>query len=691
MIEKPDADAILRRPSRERKKTSWLQVGGPAAGLRGRWTIGLRLSCAIRRMRRACERMGSLQSTLADCGSGLETTCLTMADLPTGTVTFLFSDVEGSTRLWEEHPETMRNVLARHDALAAAVIDQYGGILVKSRGEGDSLFCVFALASDATAAVLALQLALTREPWPAETPLRVRMALHTGEPTPRDGDYYGPPVNRCARLRAIAHGGQVLLSDVTHDLGRDSLPPGVSLKPLGEHRLKDLGRPETVFQLCHPDLPFDFPALRSLDQLPNNLPVQVTSFVGREHEIGEVKRLLGSTSLLTLTGSGGSGKTRLALQAAADLLEDSGDGVWLVELASLTDPILVPQSVVSVLGMRVEPGVCPTRTVTEYLKSRHLILILDNCEHLLGACAQLTDALIRSCPRVKVLCTSREGLGIAGETTYRVPSLSLPGPKDDLRIEALSQYEAVRLFIDRALAAVPGFSVTNRNAPALASVCSRLDGIPLAIELAAARVAVLPVETINERLDNRFRLLTCGSRTALPRQQTLRALIDWSYDLLSASEQVLLRRLAVFAGGWTLDAGEAACAGEPIDEGDVLDVLTALVEKSLVIYEEADERYRLLETVRQYARERLLNGGEVEAVRSRHLDFFARLAEEAKAQLGGPSQAVWLDRLEADHDNLRAALDWSAELETSKRASVWLARYGDSGWCGATSQKGGSG
>jgi class 3 adenylate cyclase len=481
--------------------------------------------------------------------------------LPTGTITFLFTDIEGSTRLWEQYPAAMEAALARHDALAEAVIEQHEGRLVKHRGEGDSLFAVFARAVDAVAAAVALQQALAAEPWPAEAAPRVRMSLHTGDAAFREGDYFGAAVNRCARLRAVAHGGQLLLSSATQELIRDALPDEVSLRDLGEHRLRDLARPERIFQLLHPDLPSDFPPLTSLNSLPHNLPQQVTSFIGREKEMAEVRRLLATTRLLTLTGSGGTGKTRVSLQVAADLLEGGGDGVWLVELAPLADPGLVPQAVATALGIREEPGKPLSQSLVDFLKPKRLLLLLDNCEHLLSACAELAELILRSCPGVQILATSREGLNIPGETTYRLPSLTLPDPRQPTpTAESLSQYEAVRLFIDRATAAVPSFAVTNQNAPAVAQLCVRLDGIPLAIELAAARVKAMSVEQINGRIADMFRLLTGGSRTALPRQQTLRAAIDWSYDLLSEKEKILLRRLSVFAGGWTLEAAEQVCA-----------------------------------------------------------------------------------------------------------------------------------
>jgi class 3 adenylate cyclase len=497
-----------------------------------------------------------------------------MPELPTGTVTFLFTDIEGSTRLWETHPHGMRRALARHDALAADIVARHDGVLVKPRGEGDSLFCVFDRATDALTAACALQRALLAEPWhdyakaegerqktPAVFSLRVRMALHTGEANQRDGDYYGPAINRCARLRAIGHGGQVLLSGVTFDLVRDHLPPRVTLEDRGQHGLKDLERrPEQVYQVRHPDLPAEFPPLKSQNNLPNNLPMQVTSFVGRDREMAEIKRHLVHSRLVTLTGSGGTGKTRLSLQVAADLLDAFRDGAWLVELAPLSEPNLVPQTAATALGVREEPGRAIAQTLIDYLRDKTLLLVLDNCEHVLDAAAQLTHAVLTGDSGVRILASSREALGIAGEQTYRVPSLSVPDPNQRPSLESLSQYVAVRLLIDRALLSQPAFTVTNNNAPAVAQICFRLDGIPLAIELAAARVKAMPVEKIAERLDDRFRLLTGGSRTALPRHQTLRASIDWSYDLLDEKEKVLLRRLSVFAGGWTLETAEKVCS-----------------------------------------------------------------------------------------------------------------------------------
>jgi len=615
-----------------------------------------------------------------------------MTNLPGGTVTFLFTDIEGSTRLWEQHPEAMRLALARHDALMREAIQAHNGHIVK--GTGDGLHAVFARASDGLAACLAAQLAFQADEPKEPASIRIRMALHTGSAQERDGDYFGSCVNRAARLMSIGHGGQVLLSEATCALVRETLPAPAGLRDMGRHRLRDLNTPEQVAQLLHPALPAAFPPLQSLDAFATNLPVQLTSFIGREKELSEVQDLLARTRLLTLTGSGGCGKTRLALQAAAEMLEAFPDGVWLAELAALSDPALVAQTVAQALGAREEPGREITQTLAERLKSQRALLILDNCEHVLTPCARLADALLRACPQVKILATSREGLGIAGEQQFRVPSLSLPELERPPAPASLYQFEAVRLFIERALLCRSDFALTEANAPVLASVCWRLDGIPLAIELAAARVRSMAVEEIHARLDNRFRLLTSGSRTALPRQQTLKALIDWSYELLTPAERTLLARLSVFAGGWTLEAAEQVIGNReqgrgnreqsrkglysslfPVPSDEVLDVLTSLVEKSLVIYEEGDggARYRLLETVRQYARERLMESGEMEAVRGQHGAYFLALAREARPQLLGPEQKAWFDRLEREHDNLRAGLAWFREEADGAQAGLQMA------------------
>ena len=595
---------------------------------------------------------------------------------PTGTVTFLFTDIEGSTRLWEKFPDAMRPALARHDALLRVSIEDHGGFVFRTLG--DAFCAAFATAPDAFRAALAAQLALTAELWPEHVRLGVRMALHTGAAAERGGDYSGQTLNHVFSLLTAGHGEQTLLSAMAQELVCDSLPEGASLRDLGAASPPGWTRAEHVFQLQHPALPTDFPPLRVQNDAAkrNNLPQQVTSFVGREKEIAEVKGLLAQTRLLTLTGVGGSGKTRLSLQVVADLQDHYFDGAWLVELAALSDPILVPQAVATVLNVREEAGKSIPQALTAALKTKRLLLILDNCEHLVAACAALADELLRSCPGVHLLASSREPLGVGGEQTYRVPSLTLPDPAQTQTVESLSQYEAVRLFVERAQAVQPLFAVDTANAPAVAQICFHLDGIPLALELAAARVRSLTVEEVNTRLDNRFRLLTGGSRTALPRQQTLRALIDWSYDLLTETEKTLLRRLSVFAGGWPLPAAEAVGAGTGIEDWEVLDLLTSLVDKSLVVYETGTggvDRFRLLETVRSYALDRLGESGEAATVQERAAAWFLHFAETAEPQGRGPEQAVWLRRLDTEHDNLRASLTWYEQQAEGVAAGLQLA------------------
>jgi predicted ATPase/class 3 adenylate cyclase len=579
-----------------------------------------------------------------------------MPDLPTGTVTFLFTDIEGSTKLWEQYPDAMRHTLVRHDALLHKVIEQHQGHVFKT--VGDAFCAVFSSAENAVAAALTAQRALQAQDWGPVGAIRVRMALHRGTSDKRGGDYFGPTVNRVARLLSVGHGEQVLLSSALEAIVRDRLPPGANLRDLGSHRLKDLQQPEHIFQLVHPSLPADFPPLHSLQAFANNLPVQLTSFIGREWEMAEVKRLLATTRLLTLTGTGGCGKTRLALQIGAESLSDYADGVWCVELAALSDPSLAPQAVASALGVREEPNRPILSTLSDHLRSKSLLLILDNCEHLVTACAQVAETLLRTCPNLRVLATSREALNVMGETTWRVPSLSLPDLKQWSMVNgqwsmpsAMTQYDAVRLFVERARASRPDFAMTGQNASAVVQLCHRLDGIPLAMELAAARVRALSVEQIEARLGDRFALLTSGNRMALPRHQTLRATIDWSYDLLTEAERVSLRRLSVFADGWTLEAAERVTSDEwrvtsdttldsrfsTPDTFDVLDLLLRLVDKSLVIADtqnsEAEVRYHMLETVRQYGWERLREAGEWEPVRGHHRDYFLRGCQEITSRI----------------------------------------------------------
>lgn len=576
--------------------------------------------------------------------------------LPTGMVTFMFTDIEGSTSLWDAHPEVMRKALARHDSLMHETIASANGHVFKT--VGDAFCAVFSTARDAVSAALSAQEALATERWPEEAPIKVRIALHTGVVEIQGGDYFGPPLNRVARLLSTAYGGQTLTSLATCELSRDALPHGASLHDLGVHRLKDLARPERIFELQHHDRRRKFPPIKTLSTHPNNLPQQLTSFIGRAKEISDIEALLAKNRLLTLTGSGGAGKTRLGLQVAAETLPRFPDGAWFVELAPIVDPGLVPKALCAVVGIAEESGKTITQTLVEHLKSKELLILLDNCEHLLESGASLSNALLRQCPGVRILASSRESLGVGGEQIYRVPSLSLPDTRRVQSLEALATYEAVQLFLDRARLVRADFHVADQDTPALASICTTLDGIPLAIELAAARVATLSVEEIDTRLDRRFGLLTSTSRTALPRHQTLRALIDWSYDLLNPSEQRLLQQLSVFSDGWTLDAAERT-ASAVISETDVLDLLTSLSNKSLTVWDTAEgrSRYRLLETVRQYAREKLRDSGDEGLIRARHLDYYLALAENAESKLDGAEQGTWLQRLEREHSNLRSALE----------------------------------
>ncbi|MBI3998211.1 MAG: adenylate/guanylate cyclase domain-containing protein, partial [Armatimonadetes bacterium] len=552
-----------------------------------------------------------------------------MPRVPTGTVTFLFTDIEGSTRLLHHLGDTRyAQVLADHRRLLRAAFAAGGGDEIETQGDG--FLVAFQSARDAILTTVAAQRAVGSHPWPEGAAVRVRMGLHTTEAASTgEVQYAGLGIHRAARICSVGWGGQILLSRITAGLIESDLPEGAGLRDLGEHRLKDLQRPEQIYQLFHPDLPADFPPLRSMTTFTTNLPIQLTSFIGREHEIDELTRALRTARLLTLTGSGGVGKTRLALQVAAEMLEEFLGGVWLVELAGLSDPSFVPQAVASTLGAREKPGRPPAETLVEHLASSSVLLLLDNCEHVLSACGHLADRLLRRCPNVRIMATSQQGLGISGEFTYRVPSLASPDLQRVPSVEDLARYEAVRLFVERAVYRQPRFQLTDRNASAVAQVCHRLDGIPLAIELAVARLNGLSVEQIATRLDDRFRLLTGGSRTALPRQQTLKGAIDWSYSLLSEKEQALLRRLSVFAGGCSLETAEAVCAGAGIDTDEILDLLTGLVEKSLVVAErrESEHRYRLLETVRRYGLDRLREAGEVADVHRRHLAWFLALAE----------------------------------------------------------------
>ena len=593
---------------------------------------------------------------------------------PSGTITLLFTDIEGSTDLVRHLGDSSyARVLTEHRTLLGKICRREGGKEIGHQGDG--LFVAFPRAEDAVAAAVACQRAILEHAWPDGIVPRVRMGIHTGEPASEAGELVGLDLHRAARICAAGHGGQILVSAAAATLIQGHPSAEIALRSLGSHCLRDLPQPEKIFQALHPDLPDNFPPLRLADSAPSNLPVRQSSFVGRDHELAEIRRLLFTTSILTLTGIGGSGKTRLATEAAAGAVDALPDGAWLVELGVLAEGDLVVNTVASTLNVRAGPASTLEAALLEYLRTRTLLLILDNCEHLAAACAAFVGTVTRSCPNVRVLATSRESLNVPGEVVWPVPSLSIPVSDDAASLDDLMRYEAPRLFVERAAAIRPGFAPTRQDARAVAAICRRLDGIPLAIELAAARVQVLSIEQIADRLDERFRLLTGGSRTAAPRQRTLRGALDWSYDLLSAKERALLGRLAVFAGGWTLEGCEAICGGDGVDASDVLDLLTQLISKSLVVMEtQGDEvRYRMLETVREYGAERLVEAKESAVIRTRHRDWYLVMAEQAEAALGGADQVTWLRRLQAEYDNLRAALEWSRAGEGSTDEGMRLA------------------
>jgi predicted ATPase/class 3 adenylate cyclase len=598
--------------------------------------------------------------------------------LPTGTVTFLFSDIEGSTRLLDRLGDGYREVLEDHQRLLRQVFGAAGGTEVST--EGDSFFVVFPSAPPAVAAAIEAQRALARHPWPAGVEVRIRIGIHTGEGVLGADNYVGPDVNRASRVATAGHGGQVLLSASTRGLVEAALPEGVVLRDLGEHRLKDLPRPERLYQAVVPDLPSDFPPPRAVETERPGLPRQLTTFVGRERERQEVKDALAGTRLLTLTGPGGTGKTRLAIQAASEVGESFEDGAVFVPLAPIADSTLVVPTIGQTLGLPEDPGRPPIENLIDHLSRKQVLLVLDNFEQVVDAAPQVGE-LLTSTEAVTVLVTSREPLGLAGEREYAVPPLSLPDVEHLPPLESLSQFSAVALFIERARAVRPDFEVTAENAPAIAEVTARLDGLPLAIELAAARAKILSPEAMLKRLESRLALGATGRRDLPQRQQTLRDAIAWSYDLLDDEERRLFARVSAFVGGFTLEAAEEVCNPGGELGIDTLDGLASLVNKSLarrVDVPGGDLRFLMLETIREYARERLEEIGEADAIGARHAEAFLSLAERARPALTGPDQVEWLGRLSAEHDNIRAALHWTearGHLDTAFRLAGSLWRF----------------
>jgi predicted ATPase/DNA-binding SARP family transcriptional activator len=571
------------------------------------------------------------------------------AALPAGTVAFMLTDLEGSTRRWEHHPAAMRRAMATHDEVLGRLVGAHGGKQVESGREGDSVFAAFTRATDAVACAVEVQREFAAQDWPDGADLHIRVAIHSGEAELRSAHYYGPAVYRCARILVTGYGDQVLLSQATHNLVVDAMPEGATLRDLGSHRLRDLERPERIFQLVAPGLRPSFPPLKSLDPRRQNLPIAATRFIGREDDLEAIKRRLAANRMVTLTGAGGTGKTRLALQAAADLIDDYRDGAWLVELAALSEPELVPQTAAEALGVREEAGRPVIKTLCDWLGDKNLLLVLDNCEHLVQPVVRLADRLLRECPGVRLLATSRAALRVNGEAILRV------GP--------LPEAEAVILFAERSAAVQPSFRLNEDNAQSVAGICRRVEGIPLAVELAAGRARMMAPAEILIRLQDSFALLAGGSLSADSRHETLKAAMDWSYWLLDEDEKLLLRQLSVFAGGFTLDAAEAVCtAGET---EPVVELVGQLVDKSLVTPHETGEsptRYAVLETVREYGRERLIEHGELAQAQRRHSTYFVQLAEAARPRLSGPQRTDWQQRLSSEMDNLRAVFDNSAVL-----------------------------
>jgi predicted ATPase/class 3 adenylate cyclase len=593
----------------------------------------------------------------------------------TGTIfAFLFTDIEGSTRRWESYKVAMQGALARHDALMRAAMAAHGGHVFKTIGDA---FCVaFPAAPSAVAAALAVQTALAKEDFSAVEGIRVRIGIHVGPAASHAQDYFGPTLNRVARLMSVAHGGQIVLSAAAAAMVQGALPEACRLLDLGRHRLKDLAEAEQIFQLVSLDLPSEFPVLASLASIPNNLPLQSTPFIGRAAELAEVAGLLDRHRLVTLLGPGGLGKTRLSIQVGAEQLERYPDGVWFVELAPFRDPEHLSQTVANLFNLPGREGRTATEVVAGFLRHKRLLLILDNCEHLVAAAASFADTIIRACPGVGFLASSREALGINGEFVFRLPVLPVPENVQGMKAAEAMEYPAVQLFVMRASAALGTFVLSDADAASVAAICRRLDGIALAIELAAPRLKMLKPAQLLAKLDDRFRVLTGGSRAALPRQQTLRGLIDWSHDLLTEPERILLRRLSVFADGWTLDAATAVTAGEGIEDWEVFDLLASLVDKSLVVADAAgaEPRFRYLESARHYAAEKLADAGEGR-FRARLGAWLVDFFKAGDARCETTATVDWMPIYGPELGNLRAALDWAFGPDGDSTIGLALTAY----------------
>ncbi len=598
-----------------------------------------------------------------------------MADIPTGSVTFLFSDVKGSTKLAQLYLDKLPVMLKRHNEIMQESLESHGGLVF--RIVGDAFCCAFEKAADAVRAAVAAQMMLNSEKWD-EAVISVRMGIHSGTAEWNGRDYVGQlTLARAEKVMSTADGGQILISKDAYekitasefDELLSSANGEISFMDLGERRLKDLIQPVRIYQITAAGLRSEFPQLNTLDVRPNNLPVQISNFIGREQDIKFIRESLRKSSIVTITGTGGSGKTRLALQTGAELCDEFTAGVWLIELAQLNGADLIQQSILQTFNLKEQAGQNPEDILLAFLKEKEILLIFDTCEHVIDASAKLAEKLLRNCSKLKIISTSREALKIGGEVVHKLASLTTPVPEKENTLEAISQFEAVKLFIDRALTVDANFQVDNDNAPALAEICHRLDGIPLAIELAAARVRILTLQKINERLSDRFKLLTGGKRTVLPRQQTLRAMIDWSYDLLNDNEKLLFHRLSVFSGGWTIESAEEICSDEIIESYDVIDILTGLLEKSLVTTKEDSNviRFSMLESIRQYAIEK---AGNEEEINQRHLNYFKKLVDSTKMRFGNEDMLKWIRKLDAEMGNIRKAIQWGMEHDTESAHEI---------------------
>ncbi len=579
-----------------------------------------------------------------------------MNTIPTGNVTFLFTDIEGSTKLAQKNNEAYLEALGKHHEILYEIIDSNNGFVFKI--VGDSFCSAFHTTEDAVNAAIKTQHRLNSTDW-KDTEIKVRMGIHTGEAEFVNQDYVGyVTLSRSQRIMSVAYGGQILVTQEIYDVFKNNKEAKISFKDFGKRKLKDIILPEHIYQIVAEDLITDFPPLKSLDARQNNLPSSVTKFIGRRKEIDEIKKLFSGIRLISLTGAGGTGKTRLAIQLVSELIDEFENGVWIIELSPVTDPELVAKEISTVLKLKEDPGCDIFETVKEFLKDKKILLLFDNSEHLLTKCAQIAESLLTSCPDLKIISTSREPFNVHGETIYRIPPLSMPDKIKNESFESLSEYESVKLFLERANSVNPNFTLTQENIYTVAELCKKLDGIPLAIELASKRVNVLPVEKIYERLDDRFKLLTGGSTTALPRQKTLRALIDWSYDLLNPNEQLLLQRLAIFMGGWSLEAAEEICSDETIDRYEVLDLMNSLHDKSLITFNEVNGkgRYGILESIKYYALEKL--AGNTEDFR-KNFDYFLNLSSFAKAKK--VRQLDWLNLVDPELDNIRRNIQWATD------------------------------